>query len=69
MEGVVSPSLPQPTRVTPQKLKEKREKGICYNCDRKCNKCHKCVEKKLFYTDYEEEEEKDQETSKEEDIR
>ena len=62
---VVSPSLPQPTRVTPQQLEEKRAKGICYNCDNKYTKCHKCAEKKLFYIDCEEEEEKDQETSKE----
>ena len=51
---------------TPQQLE--REKGICYNCDRKCTKGHKCAEKKLFYIEYEEEKEKDQETSKEEDI-
>jgi len=66
--SVVSPSLPQPTRLTPQQLEEKRAKGICYNCDRKYIKGHKCVEKKLFYIDCEEKEEKDQETSKEEDI-
>ena len=66
---VVSHSLPQPTRVTPQQLEEKREKWLCYNCDSKCTKGHKCAEKKLFYIQYEEEEEKDQETSKEEDIR
>ena len=62
--SVISPSLPQPTRVTPQQLEEKREKGLCYNCDRKCTKGHKRSEKKLFYIEYEEEEEKDQETSK-----
>ena len=62
--SVFPPSLPQPTRVTPQQLEEKREKGLCYNCDRKCTKGHKCAEKKLFYIEYEEEEEKDQETSK-----
>jgi len=60
-----SPSLPQPTRVTPQQLEEEREKGLCYNCDSKCTKGHKCAENKLFYTDYEEEEEKDKEKSKE----
>ena len=65
---VVSPSLPQPTRFTPQQLEEKSEKGFCYNCDRKYTKGHKCAEKKLFYINYEEEEEKDQEKSKEEDI-
>ena len=67
--SVSSPSLPQPTRATQQQLEEKREKGLCYNCDSKCTKGHKCAENKLFYIEYEKEEEKDQETSKEEDIR
>jgi len=66
--SVVSPSVSQPTRVTTQQLEEKIEKGLCYNCDRKCTKGHKWVENKLFYIEYEDEEEKDQETSKEEDI-
>ena len=60
--------LQQPTSLTPQKLEEKRANRLCYNCDSKYTKGHKCVEKKLFYIDYEEEEEKEQETSKEEDI-
>ena len=47
-ESVVAPSLPQPTRLTPQKLEGKREKWICYSCDRKYTKGHKCAEKKLF---------------------
>lgn len=46
--SVVAPSLPQPTRLTPQQLEEKREKGLCYSCDHKYSKGHKCVEKKLF---------------------
>jgi len=49
-------------------LEEKRAKGIFYNCDSKYTKGHKCAEKKLFYIDCEEEEEKDQERSKEEAI-
>jgi len=64
--SVVDPSLPQPTRLTPQQLEEKGEKDLCYISDSKYTKGHKCVEKKLFYIDCEEEEEKDQETSKEE---
>jgi len=44
-------------RATKQQLEEKREKGLCYNCDSKCTKGHKCAEKKLFYIEYEEEEE------------
>src|ERR1700727_2504867 len=66
--SVVAPSLPQPTRFTPQQFEEKRAKGICYSCDRKYTKGHKCSEKKLFYIDCEEEEEKEEERSKEEDI-
>ena len=34
-DGSVAASLPQPIRLTPQQLEEKRAKGICYNCDRK----------------------------------
>ena len=64
--SIVSPSLPQPIRLTPQQLEEKREKRICYNCDSKYIKGHKCAEKKLFYIECGEEEEKDQEMSKEE---
>ena len=66
--SIVTPSLPPPTRLTPQQLEEKRAKGICYSCDSKYTKGHKCDGKKLFYIDCEEEEEKEQETSKEEDI-
>ena len=46
----------------------KKSKRLCYSCDKKYTKGHKCVEKKLFYIDCEEEGEKEQETSKEEDI-
>ena len=56
--SVFSPSLPQPTRFT----------WLCYDFDSKYTKGHKCAKKRLFYIDYEEEEQKDQETSKEEDI-
>ena len=41
---------------------------LCYSCDRKYTKGHKSAEKKLFYIDCEEEEGKEQEMSKEEDI-
>ena len=49
-------------------MEEKRAKGLCCSCDSKYTKGHKCAEKKLFYIDCEEEEEKEQERSKEEDI-
>ena len=62
--SVATPILPQPTRLTPQQLEEKREKGLCYICDRKYTKGHKCAKKKLFYIYCEEEEENEQETSK-----
>ena len=62
--SVATPRLPQYKRLTPQQLEEKRAKGICYNCASKYTNGHKCAEKKLFYIDYEEEEENE----KEEDI-
>jgi len=33
--SVTAPIHPQPTRLTLQKLEEKRAKGLCYSCDRK----------------------------------
>jgi len=66
--SVVAPSLQQPIRLAPRQLEEKRAKGFCYCCDSKYTNSHKCDEKKLFYIDCEEEEEKEQERSKEEDI-
>jgi hypothetical protein len=52
-----SPKTHQPTRLTPQQLEERKAKGLCFNCDIKYSKGHKCGEKKLFYIDCEEEEE------------
>ena len=54
--SVATTKVPQPTRLTPQQLEEKREKGLCYSCDSKYTKGHKCAENKLFYIDCEEEE-------------
>jgi hypothetical protein len=56
-----SSKTPQPTRLTPQKLEERKEKGLCFNCDNKYSKEHKCGEKNLFHIDCEEEEEEEQE--------
>ena len=47
--SVSTPRLPKPTRLIPQQLEEKIEKGLCYSCDNKYTKGHKCAEKKLFY--------------------
>ena len=66
--SVVAPSLPHPTRLTPQQFEEKIAKGICYSCDRKYTKGRMCPEKKIFYINCQEEEGKEQETSKEDDI-
>ena len=46
--SVVAPSHQQPTRLTPQQLQEKRAKGLCYSCDSKYTKGHKCDEKNYF---------------------
>ena len=60
-----SSNLPKPTRLMPQQMDEIRAKGLCFNCDSKYSKRHKCGEKKLLYIDCEEDEEKDQKTLKE----
>ena len=65
--SVATPILPQPTRLEPQQMEEKRAKGLCYSCDSKYTKGHKCAEKKLFYIDCEDEEENEKEISKEKD--
>ena len=43
-------------------MDERRSKGLCFNCDNKYSKGHECGEKKLFYIDCEEDEEKEKET-------
>ena len=54
--NVPSMNNPQPTRLTPQQLEERRAKGLCFHYDNKYSKGHKCGEKNLFYMDCEEEE-------------
>ena len=54
------PSSNPPQRLTPQKLEERRAKGLFFNCDIKYSKGHKCNTNKLFYIDYEEEEPKEE---------
>jgi hypothetical protein len=68
--NVLSSKPPQPTRLTLQQLEEIKEKGLCFNCDNKYSKGHKCCEKKLFYIDCEEdgEDEQEQEPSQDEDV-
>jgi hypothetical protein len=63
-----SSKTPQPTRLTPQQLEERKAKGLCFNCDNKYSKGHKCGENKLFYIYYEEEEEHEQEPSQDENV-
>jgi hypothetical protein len=58
-----SPNLTHPKILIPKKMDEIRAKGLCFNCDRKYNKGHKCGEKKLFYIDCEEEEDQELEPS------
>lgn len=49
-------------------MKEKEKKLIFYSCDGKYAEVQKYAEKKLFYIDFEEEEEKEQEKTREEDL-
>ncbi|KAH9297684.1 hypothetical protein KI387_029366, partial [Taxus chinensis] len=61
--NTLAPTLPRPVRLTPQQIEEKREKGLCFNCDSKFGPGHKCAEKKLFYIDGpSEDEEKDEDS-------
>jgi hypothetical protein len=55
------PNLSQSTRLEPQKMDEIREKRLCFNCENKYSKGHKCGDKKLFYIDCEEEEDQESE--------
>ena len=61
-----APSSKSPQRLTPQQLEERREKWLCFNCESKYSKGHKCNDKKSFYIDCEEEEPKEEEASQEE---
>jgi hypothetical protein len=61
--NVPSSKPPQPTRLKPEQLEERKEKKLCFNCDNKYIKGHKCGEKKLFCIECEEEEEQEQEPS------
>ena len=61
--GVHKTIVPQSESLIPQQMDERRAKGLCFNCDRKYNKGHKCGEKKVFYIDSEEEEDKELEPS------
>ena len=47
------PSSKQPQRLTPQQLDERREKGLCFNCDINYSNGHKCNNNKLIYIDCE----------------
>ena len=42
-----TPNLPI-RRLTPAELHDKREKGLCYNCDKKYSANHRCRSKFLF---------------------
>jgi hypothetical protein len=66
--NVSSSKTPQLAILTPQQLEERKEKGLCFNCDSKYSKEHKCGENKLFYIDCEEEEEEEQEPSQDENV-
>jgi hypothetical protein len=43
-----SPSSVPIQKLTPAQMKERRDKGLCYNCDDKWNPAHKCKSPKLF---------------------
>ena len=56
MVSQIPPITPAP-RTTPvkhlseAKMRERQEKGLCYNCDEKFTRGHRCVEQKLYLLD------------------
>ena len=66
--NVPSSNPPKPTRLTPQQMDERRANCLCFNCDSKYSKGHKCGDKKLLYIDCEEEEAKEHEPSQAEEV-
>jgi len=52
------------TRLTPQQIDQIRTKGLCFDCENKYSKRHKCHENKLFYMYCDEEEYRELELSR-----
>jgi hypothetical protein len=50
-------TLPQPTQISQEEMDERREKGLCFGCNRKWSKGHKCQKTKLFTLENNDEEE------------
>jgi hypothetical protein len=49
-------------------MDERRENGLCFYCDNMDSKGHNCSENKLFYINYEEEEDQELEPSQDLDL-
>ena len=62
-----SPKTLQPTRLTPQQLEERKEKGLCFNCDKSTVRDISVVIRN-YSIDCEEEEEQEQEPSQDENV-
>ena len=65
---VISPNPTKLTNLTPQKMGERRANKLCFNCDSRYSKGHKCSENKLFYIDCEDEEDQELESSQDLDL-
>ena len=50
-------TLPQPIQISPKEMEERRAKGLCFSCNKKWSKGHKCQETKLFTLENNDEEE------------
>jgi len=37
--------------LTEAEMRARREKGLCYNCDEKFTRGHRCIEQKLYLLD------------------
>ena len=58
----------QITRLTSQEIHERKGKGLCFTCNIKYSKGHKCSEKHLFDIHYGEEEENEKKPSQVEEM-
>ena len=66
-EGPLNNILAPPTRrISTKELDEKRAKGLCFRCDNKWTKDHKCWEEKLFILEDTYDEDDDEEEPEEE---
>lgn len=64
--SIKNPSLPT-KKFFATEMKERREKGLCYNCDEKYTRGHRCKVQRIYLLDASKDEEGEPETEREKD--